>query len=204
TCGWILRLAVTVALLVSVHPMLALLAVFALPTVVASGWRPGVEQAVGERVAAANRLARHLFDVATTAPPGKEVRVMRIGDRLVTQRRQTWERWYAVVAGGRGPRAGWGSLGGGSFGAGLGGAVIFVTTVVKAPAGDVLLVLAAGARLSAYIGATVGEIGFLRGIWLDGSQRLAWLEDYAAAQVQGSRGHVPEKLNDGIRIEGVS
>ena len=32
--------------------------------------------------------------------------------------------------------------------------------------------LAAGARLSSYIGATVGEIGFLRGIWLDGSKRL--------------------------------
>ena len=41
--------------------------------------------------------------------------------------------------------------------------------------------LAAGARLSAYIGATVGEIGFLRGFWMDGSRRLAWLEDYAAS-----------------------
>ena len=47
----------------------------------------------------------------------------------------------------------------------------------------VLLVLAAGARLSAYIGATVGEIGFLRGFWMDGSRRLAWLEDYAASIV---------------------
>src|SRR5690349_7216778 len=33
TCGWILRLAVTIALLVSIHPLLALLAIFALPTV---------------------------------------------------------------------------------------------------------------------------------------------------------------------------
>jgi ATP-binding cassette subfamily B protein len=32
TCGWILRLGVTIALLVSIHPLLALLAVFALPT----------------------------------------------------------------------------------------------------------------------------------------------------------------------------
>src|SRR5262249_25059583 len=31
TCGWILRLVVTVALLMSIHPVLALLAVFALP-----------------------------------------------------------------------------------------------------------------------------------------------------------------------------
>ncbi len=50
-----------------------------------------------------------------------------------------------------------------------------------------LLVLAAGARLSAYVGATVGEIGFLRGIWMDGSRRLAWLEDYAAAFAQRRR-----------------
>src|SRR5690348_15701160 len=36
TCGWILRLAVTVALLASIHPALILLAVFAVPTVLTS------------------------------------------------------------------------------------------------------------------------------------------------------------------------
>jgi len=41
-CGWILRLGVTIALLVSIHPALALLAVFALPTVLTSTWRPAV------------------------------------------------------------------------------------------------------------------------------------------------------------------
>ena len=63
----------------------------------------------------------------------------------------------------------------------------FVAVVVHASPGQVLLVLAAGSRLSAYIGATVGEIGFLRGIWLDGSIRLAWLEDYAAALLEHCR-----------------
>src|SRR4029453_12125689 len=43
TCGWILRLGVTIALLVSIHPALVLMAVFALPTVLTSGWRAGVE-----------------------------------------------------------------------------------------------------------------------------------------------------------------
>jgi hypothetical protein len=56
-------------------------------------------------------------------------------------------------------------------------------SILRAPAGDVLLVLAAGGQLSAYVGAAVGEIGFLRGIWRDGSRRLAWLEDYAASVV---------------------
>jgi ATP-binding cassette subfamily B protein len=70
--------------------------------------------------------------------------------------------------------------------------------------GDVLLVLAAGARLSAYIGATVGEIGFLRGIWMDGAQRLAWLEDYAAAVAAHADVPVPAELRKGIRLEHVS
>jgi len=46
TCGWILRLAITVALLMSVHPALALLALFALPTVLTSSWRPAVERGI--------------------------------------------------------------------------------------------------------------------------------------------------------------
>src|ERR1700688_1690633 len=60
-CGWILRLGVTVALLMSIHPALALLAVFALPTVFTSTWRPAVERTAQEQGAQAKRLARHLF-----------------------------------------------------------------------------------------------------------------------------------------------
>src|SRR5438132_8226158 len=74
TLGWILRLVVTIALLASIHPALILLALFALPAVLASTWRPAVERRAQERGAPARRLARHLFTLATTAPPGKEVR----------------------------------------------------------------------------------------------------------------------------------
>jgi ATP-binding cassette subfamily B protein len=204
TCGWLLRLAVTVALLVSVHPALAILAVFALPTVLTSTWRPGVERAADERAAPWNRLARHLFDVATTAPAGKEVRVAGIGARLVTRRREAWERGFEPVASARWGSAAWHvgawAVFAGSYVAGI----AFASSVVYATPGDVLLVLAAGARLSAYIGATVGEIGFLRGIWLDGSRRLAWLEDYAAALEPKAPASVPERIETGIRFEDVS
>jgi ATP-binding cassette subfamily B protein len=204
TCGWILRLGVTVALLMSIHPALALLAVFALPTVLTATWRPGVERAAEEIGAPANRLARHLFVTATTAPPGKEVRVTGIGDRLVRERRAAWERWYGPVARARWATAWWHTLAWAVFGAGFVGAVAFVSLWIRATPGNVLLVLAAGSRLSAYIGATVGEIGFLRGIWLDGSRRLAWLEDYAAALTEHADVPVPERLADGIRFEHVS
>jgi ATP-binding cassette, subfamily B, bacterial len=204
TCGWILRLGVTVALLMSVHPALALLALFALPTVVTSSWRPAVERTAEERGAPASRLARHLFVTVTTAAPGKEVRLSGIGPRLVRQRRAEWERWYQLVSRARWGSAAWHTLAWAVFGAGFVGSVVFVAVGLHSPSADVLLVLAAGSRLSAYVGATVGEIGFLRGIWMDGSRRLAWLEDYAAAMVVPTDLPVPARLTDGIRLDHVS
>jgi len=204
TCGWILRLGVTVGLLMSIHPALVVLALFALPTVLTSTWRPGVERTAEERGAQADRLAKHLFMTATTAPPGKEVRVTGIGARLVKERREAWERWYGPVSAARWGSAAWHTIAWAVFGAAYVGAVVFVSLRLGSRPGDVLLVLAAGSRLSAYIGATVGEIGFLRGIWLDGSQRLAWLEDYAASLVASADQPVPSRLIDGIRLERVS
>jgi ATP-binding cassette, subfamily B, bacterial len=204
TCGWFLRLGVTIALLVSIHPALALLAVCALPTVLTSTWRPGVERVAQERGAQPMRRARHLFTLATTAAPGKEVRVTGIGERLVRERRAAWERGHGPMAAARWRSAGWHTLGWAVFGAAYVAAVAFVSVWLGRPAQDVLLVLAAGSRLSAYIGATVGEIGFLRGIWMDGSRRLAWLEDYAASLVAAADRPAPAALRQGIRLEHVS
>jgi ATP-binding cassette, subfamily B, bacterial len=204
TLGWILRLGVTMALLASIHPALLLLVVFAIPTVLTSTWRPAVERSAQERGAQANRLARHLFNIATTAPPGKEVRVTAIGEFLIKERRAAWERWYRPVAAARWGSALWHSLAWAIFGFAYVGAVVFVSSGLGAPAASVLLVLAAGARLSAYVGATVGEIGFLRGFWMDGSRRLAWLEDYAASVAASGDLPVPSVLRNGVRLEHVS
>ncbi len=203
TCGWILRLGVTVGLLASIHPALVLLALFALPTVATSSWRPAVERAAQEQGAQSDRLAKHLFLTATTAPPGKEVRVTGIGGRLTTERRQAWERWYGPVAAARWGSALWHALGWAVFGLAYVGAVVFVSSGLDAPPGDVLLILAAGSRLSSYIGATVGEIGFLRGIWLDGSRRMAWLEDYATSLQADADEPVPDRLHRGITFDHV-
>ena len=204
TCGWMLRLGVTIVLLMSIHPALLLLAAFALPTVLVSTWRPAVERTAQERGIPLIRLAQHLFQTATTAPPGKEVRVLGIGERLMTERRRAWERYYGPMSAARWGSAFWHALAWAFFGSGYVGAVIFVSSVLQAPAGDVLLVLAAGSRLSAYIGATVGELSFLRGFWIYGARRLAWLEDYAAAQVASPDLPVPARLARGIQFEHVS
>jgi len=204
TLGWLLRLVVTMALLVSIHPALILLAAFAVPTVWTSTWRPGVERAAQERGAQASRLARHLFTLATTAAPGKEVRVTGIGERLVADRRAAWERSYGPVAAARNGSALWHALAWAIFGLAYAGAIVFVSAGIRASEANVLLVLAAGARLSWYIAAAVGEIGFLRGFWMDGSRRLAWLEDYAAAVAAAGDRPPPSALREGIRVDHVS
>jgi ATP-binding cassette subfamily B protein len=204
TCAWILRLVVTVALLVSIHPALALLVLGAVPTVLTSTWRPAVERAAQERGAPWTRRARHLFTLTTTAGPGKDVRVMGLGERLAAGRRQAWERWYQPMAATRWGSAAWHALAWFVFGAAYVGAVVFVSYGLGRPPQEVLLVLAAGSRLSAYVGATMTEIGFLRGVWMDGSRRLAWLEDYAAALNAAADRQPPSTIRDAIRLEHVS
>jgi ATP-binding cassette subfamily B protein len=132
------------------------------------------------------------------------VRVTGIGELLVTERRSAWERWYRPVAAARCGSAFWHAIAWAIFGLAYVGAVVFVSAGLHASASAVLLVLAAGARLSAYIGATVGEIGFLRGFWSDGSRRLAWLEDYAASVAASGDLPVPAALREGIRLDHVS
>jgi len=204
TCAWILGLAVTLALLASVHVALLLLGVLAIPAVMTSTWRPAVERAAQEEAAQANRLARHLFTVGTTAAPGKDVRISGIGDRVIARRAVAWQRGYEPVAAARLASAAWHALAWALFAAGYVGAIVFVTAGLRASVESVLLVLGAGAALARFVTGTVGELGFLRGFWMDGSRRLAWLEDYAASLGAGADAHAPRALQRGVNFDRVS
>ncbi|HLT59995.1 MAG TPA: ABC transporter ATP-binding protein [Microlunatus sp.] len=203
TLGWIVRLAVTLGLLASVHPLLVALVVFGIPPVLSSSVRPAVERRVEEQASRHARLAEHLFTTATTAGAGKEVRNAGIGPALVARRRAEWERWFRPVARARWVSAAVHAGAWAVFGLGYVGAIVFVV-LRGSPVGDVLLIMAAGARLSSYIGATVGEIGFLRGTWLDGSRRLVWLERYAELQSAAADLPAPSRLERRISLTGVT
>jgi ATP-binding cassette subfamily B protein len=205
TLGWILRLGIVVGLLATrVHPALALLLVFALPTVVTATWRPGVERAIQERAAPDARLARHLFQLGTTAAPGKEVRVTGNGDDLVRARRAAWQRGNAPLARARWVTAMWNALAWAVFAGAYVVAIIYTATGLNGTPGQVVLVLVAGSQLSQYVASAVGELGFLRSIWLDISRRLMWLEDYAAVAESRADGTPPDHLQRGIRFDHVS
>ncbi len=201
--GAVARVLITIGLLMSVSPVLFVLGLFAAPTIVFSSWRAGVERRNEERAAPRRRLARHFFDLGTQAGAGKEIRVWRIGPRLVSWRREAWDDWYGRVAGTRKVSAAWHSLAWTIFGGAYVGAVVFTASVLHASPGDVLLVVAAGGQLSAFLGETASQTDFLR--WcIEAAQRLAWLENYAAARSVGSELDPPSRLTHGIKLDHVS
>ena len=204
TLGWLFRLIITIALLVSIHPVLTLLALFTAPMLFTSTWRPTVERKVEEAAIRHQRLARSLFTLGTTAAPGKEVRVTQTGPWLAAERRASWQRWYEPVARTRWATAMWHSLSWAIFGGAYVAAVVYVASGLHRGVGDVVLVVVAGTRLANYVGATAGELGFLRGFWLDASRRLVWLEDYAKTAAAGADHVAPNALIDGITFDHVS
>jgi ATP-binding cassette subfamily B protein len=180
-----------------------LLLVFALPTVWVSARRSALTQRVTEEVAPHERRHRHLFMLGTTQPPAKEVRLARIGPDLVRRRRAAWESWYAPLARARWQTAGWQAASWALFAAAYVGAVVLTATVLSGSAGQVLLVVTAGSRLSQYVAMTAGNADFVR-MWLDASQRLGWLESYASENRDTADGVVPARLVDGIVLSDVS
>ncbi|MBO0844429.1 MAG: ABC transporter ATP-binding protein [Nocardioides sp.] len=202
--GWLLRLAFVCLLLAAIDPSLLLLLVGAVPLLLVAVWRPKVEKATEERVASYARLGRHLFTVGTTPPPGKEVRVAGNQALLAARRRRAWGTWFAGLRATQLASAAWLTLAWAVFSLAFVAAVVYVVHGLDRGPGAVVLVLTAGGRLSAYVGSAVGELSFLRGIWLDSAKRLAWLEDFAARQNADADLSAPDRLKDGIRFEGVS
>jgi ATP-binding cassette subfamily B protein len=197
------QVAITVALLMSVHWSLFLLGLFAVPTMAVAAKRAGAERRAEEHAAPHARLARHLFDLCTLPGPAKELRVSGNSDGIIARRREEWDRWYGDVSGARMRSAGAFTAAWTLFGLAYVASVTFVASGLDGSAGDVLLVLAAGANLSRFLTQTVGETEFLR--WtLDAAQRLTWLEDYAATVTVEPDLPVPERLTDAIRLEHVS
>jgi ATP-binding cassette subfamily B protein len=202
TLGSLIRLGITVALLLSVHPALAGLLLFAVPTIAVSTRRAGIERKTEESVASKRRAARHFYDLGTLAGPAKEIRVARAGEWLVAKRTEALAEWFTAVGRVRWRSAGWHALAWTLFGLAYVGAVVFVASIANGSPGDVILVLATGANLSRYMGMTASQADFLR--WtLDAAARLAWLEDYAAAQKSGDAS-APARIERGITLEDVS
>jgi len=203
--------AVTVVLLVTVHPLLALLPAVAVPSLWIAGRTRRAVEAVEDATAEDLRASLHLFDLATTAGPGKELRVLGLEATLLdrhhalatdVERRRWRVRLRAAVA----QTAGWVV-----FAAGFAAAIALVAGEAaegRATAGDLVLALSAAAQVNGQVAGMAGTVSALvastknvgRYLWLVDHHRAATVREVPAAE----RAAVPHRLQDGIRFEGVS
>jgi ATP-binding cassette subfamily B protein len=205
--GFALRLALTLALLGSVSPLLFLvLAAAAIPLWCEQRGKllvKAAELARGEH----RRLQRELFELATGAASGKEIRVAGAGDELVRLQRAAADTADRIWVRAR-IRAGlWSAAGWSAFAlAFVSGLALVVRGAAQNPSriGDIVLAVTVGTQLRMIV-----EQAVRRSAETGGSGRLLrpfrWLRSHAAAESAkaGAGNPPPGRLRRGITFDEV-
>ena len=204
----LVTLTASALLLARVHPALLLLPAVAAVSVVLGKRARDAEEKAEERTAEAERLRRHLFDVATSAEAGKEVRVFGLDAALLHRHHRTSGRVLAVRNRATWKAAALKSLDGVISGVAYAGAVAGVLLLAvdgAATPGDVVLVVGLASQLNnAVLAGVLYFVQFLRVLTM--ARRFVWLERYARGErrVPATPASVPERPRDGIAVREVS
>ena len=197
----------TIGLLGTVHPVLLLLPAFGVPSLLLEGKAEKIRRKVWEEATERQRTTSHLFQLATTAAPGKELRIFGVGDEL--RRRHRTIRLTVASDVNRVGRltTGMSSVGWLIFAGGYIAALAFVASRVlagRATPGDVMLVISLGTQVNEQVGGLVGTTNWLLQT-LDIVRRWLWLSDYADAtrERRPEPTPMPERLTAGIDFDGV-
>ena len=204
------RVAITAVLLAGVHPVLLLLPVLALPSLYAGTCAERVVDAANVATAEQGRLEQHLFRLATTASPAKEVRIFGLGAEIVQRQRRAWDEVtetlaHAQLRAGLLRTAGWVP-----FAAGYLAAVALVLARAgrgDATPGDVLLVMVLAGQVNGQV-AELLNVTNRSAAGVRVVRRYLWLRDYArdaiARSTPDQRAPVPATLERGIELRNVS
>ena len=210
TLGSVIQMLATLVVLGSLHPLLLLLPLSAVPSLVLGLRIERLKERVRNEHAEAKRRMAMLLELATSAPAAKEIRVFDLAGELERRYREAFEpvdrrEQAADVQAGLMAAAGWGS-----FAVGYMAAVAFV--VALAVAGDlsvsaVVVTLSLGAQINEQVSELVENARwFSRTIEAVG--RYRWLADYSAracaALAPSDPVPVPDRLSSGISFDGVS
>jgi ABC-type multidrug transport system fused ATPase/permease subunit len=204
----LLRVAVLLVasgvMLAQLHLALLLLPLFGVFSFLAGRKAQKLHQRAEEEAAEAERLRKHLFETATNAASGKEVRVFGLTGELI-------ERHHAAAEAmlGKRDRADWQSAGlqsvdavvSGVAYAGAIGLVLLLALQGQATPGDVVLTVGLAAGMNAIVGTAVGYgTHFLKVLRVAG--RYLWLEDYArrASRSPAKPTPLPARLRSGIEL----
>jgi ATP-binding cassette, subfamily B, bacterial len=200
----------TLGLLAGVHPVIALLPAFG----IASAWVAGHTEhwmvALVESQAEPNRVLRHHYELTTLPLAGKEVRIFGLTDELLRRRRTLFDELEADRRALGVKRIALSTVAWLVFAAGYVGAIAWAAAAAArgdATVGDVVLVLTIGNQVDQQLAELGTNVAWFvrthRAV-----RRLRWFSDYAdashAALTPAVPAPVPDRLTDGIRIEGLA
>ncbi|MDQ4069645.1 MAG: ABC transporter ATP-binding protein/permease [Actinomycetota bacterium] len=210
TVGLVARVSVTGILLARVHPALLLLPALSIPSFYAGSRAERAVNAANEATAEQDRLNEHLFTLATTPGPGKELRIFGLEREIVARQRAAWQKVTTTVAraqlrAGLVRAAGWLPFAAGYLGA-VGYALVKAERGDATP-GDVLLVMILAGQVNGQV-AQLLNLANRSAAGLRVLARYRWLLDYASAAVAAAAptepAPVPDRLHHGIDLCGVS
>ncbi len=200
----LLRLVVVMVVLATIRPSMLLLGLAAIPPMFAAARRGKAETRVWESIASQRRLARHLFLLGVDPASAKELRVSGASRAMADARTEAWSIFQSKMLRTRMKSA---AIQTGAWAIFAGAFVVAIRSVTTGTgpdrASDSLVVVAAAARLSAYIAAAASQIDGW-GFFVQGAQRLLWLDRTVAARRRDATGTPPERLSHGIELKDVS
>ncbi|MFA5891424.1 MAG: ABC transporter ATP-binding protein [Actinomycetota bacterium] len=206
--GAVMQVIATVGLLASLHPALALVPLFALPSVWTTARAQRILMAEEERFAEPRRGIAHMFSLATTAPPAKEMRIFGIGDEVVRRYSTLAADSNRVETRARVRASGLEALGWSIFGLGYAGAIAFVVSLAvhhdpRITIGGIVLAIQLAGQVNGEVTGVVHMTGFLM-YTMRAAARYVWLIDYAKEHRPSAHAPVPIRIARGIDLENLS
>jgi ABC-type multidrug transport system fused ATPase/permease subunit len=206
--GAVVQLGVTTALLAAVHPLLALLPLFGLPSLMTSARAQRIRVGMREAIQEQRRREWHCIELACTAAPGKELRVFGLGDELLDRHRRARAEADRIEDGGSRRAALVAASGSLVFAVGLVAATAFVADRAAqglATVGQVVLTLTLAAQVNGQVAGLAGRVSWALDR-LKTASRYLWLTEYAAAASRpgGAPAPPPDRLSRGITLEHVA
>ncbi len=197
----------SVVLLATVHPVLALVPVVALPGVVLQFRAFRRHFARYDKTAPDERLAEHYLKLATEPASAKEVRLFGLGPELISRHREVSERYIRSQFHDQLKRTRTSVLAGALYGASLAGAIGFVGWLAlrgRASLGDVALSVQVARSAIGELAGVTRQAAWLAELSFTG-ERYLWLLDYVPAVANRPDPlPVPPVISGGITLERVS
>jgi ATP-binding cassette subfamily B protein len=202
-----LQLGLGVGLLIAVDPPLALLVALAPIPLILSRRATRAREDSDERLVEQRRFLNELFQLAATAPSGRELRVYGLGPELIRRYEETAAEVSAAVARTQRKALMLSATGWGIYALALVAAVFYATVRAADGAltiGAAVLTMQVGRQTVAQVGVIITGVTQLFSMGRT-AHRLHWLEDYAAAtRPREAAASVPASLRGGIDLVGVS